>query len=315
MPPIAFAIRVSAGEDRAADSPTKPPRVRRACGTATRGPAPPAFTLIELLVVIAVIALLLAILLPALGHARATSRLMVCVSNLRSQQQLVDAYTNDHREALPPRGLLWNRLGENGYELRFWTLQRIVAEYSGAPFPADGPFFAPDGAWRCPEIRSEDDALHADHEAIIHSVTNRWAYSSVSLDDESGERSVSAEALPGWEDTVGRGWRRRDQINRTDQIVALADALTYDIDVGDHHARLSIGYSGEIVPGDPVLTTGTHERLRRYPAVCMDGHAMALSRGPEYWLGTQHTYRSPAGGTVDLYDREVQRLIWFVWPR
>jgi len=58
----------------------------------------PAFTLIELLVVISIIALLIAILLPALGAARSTAREMQCRSNLKQWGVMFHAYATDNKD-------------------------------------------------------------------------------------------------------------------------------------------------------------------------------------------------------------------------
>lgn len=102
-----------------------------------------AFTLIELLVVVSIIALLIAILLPALGRARAAANMTACLSNMRQMAIATTAYATDNRQMLPTIGLSHGTVSHDPQGSWFYLLDDYADTGLLAACPDDAsPHFA-----------------------------------------------------------------------------------------------------------------------------------------------------------------------------
>ena len=115
------------------------------------------FTLIELLVVISIIALLVGILLPALGAARRTAQRIKCLSNIRQVATANYAYGSENDDYYTPYLAKWFRT-LSAYEHRLQTNPGNPPTETGywwSSLLIDNGYLGTRDVWECPSFEAD----------------------------------------------------------------------------------------------------------------------------------------------------------------
>jgi prepilin-type N-terminal cleavage/methylation domain-containing protein/prepilin-type processing-associated H-X9-DG protein len=189
-----------------------------------------AFTLVELLVVIGIIALLLGLLMPALGKARQQASATKCLANMRNMAMAHAIYVNDNKGAIIQAGFGHGSTVHDEQGAWFYTLQK----YYAAPL-----------LLRCPS----DDSPHWEGATPVPPSTladPRWRRTSYGINN-----FLDVELCPTGVNYPAGPYRRITQVRQSSAVVHFIEMPIVGEYAGSDHPHVEDWW---VPPGNPLVT-------------------------------------------------------------